>query len=177
MLLRRADSPEELSRLFQLRQTLFNWSSDEFDQIGFSVFAESSDIIDISLRICPLDRVPPRLRKPHVVWWSERVGDEGTSLLSRFTCTKRGQRRLGPFFATCLEMERQQGKRWGIGDCSQGLLPYYRHLGFVPYGQPFNDPIFGFKIPILLPYWDRQHLATCGSPILENARKAPVYHE
>lgn len=138
---------------------------DDWDDLCNSVSISRADNIEISLRISPLERVPHALRREHERWFASRVDPKAISLLSRFTATRSGHRSLEEFFFSCLVREAKEGKRWGLGDCSPHLVPYYVHFGFIPFHLPFEDLDYGLKIPLCLPYWDRLHLEACKSPI------------
>jgi len=175
MRLQLAETDTDRSRLFRYRHHLYGAAPtlkgrdgqlrDELDEIGRSYFVERNGHIEISVRLVALETLPPQLRKSHVRWLAERLEEKTCTMLSRFTCSKWGQRNLDSFFLACLELEHQAGRRWGIGDCTPLLLSYYRRLGFLAYGELFDDPDFGPKQPIILPYWDEEHLQTCGSPL------------
>jgi hypothetical protein len=57
--------------------------------------------------------------------------------------------------------------RVAFSDCSPKLLPLEAKLGFRPYGPPFQDPVFGLKVPILAVGGDLKFLQERRSPMLK----------
>jgi predicted GNAT family N-acyltransferase len=66
---------------------------------------------------------------------------------------------------------RQRGIRIGVLDCSAYLLPIYEGLGFKRYEEPFNDPVYGLKIPLLFLLGDYKGLSKIDSPLAEVAKE------
>ena len=71
------------------------------------------------------------------------------------------------------EDAREAGVRLNYGDCSPHMLPLYEHLGYRRYGAAFNDPHFGYKLPILMLLGDVEGLAAVRSPLGRVALRYP----
>jgi CRP-like cAMP-binding protein/predicted GNAT family N-acyltransferase len=71
------------------------------------------------------------------------------------------------------EDARRDGARLNFADCSPHLLPLYEHLGYRRYTDPFNDPHFGYKLPILMVMGDLACFAASHSPLVRVAREFP----
>lgn len=72
------------------------------------------------------------------------------------------------------EDARRDGIRLNFADCSPHLLPLYEHLGYRRYANPFEDPGFGFKLPLMMLMGDAEGLEAGHSPLARLARKFPV---
>ena len=68
---------------------------------------------------------------------------------------------------------RERGVRFNVGDCSPELLPLYEHMGYRRYAPPFEDPAYGFKVPILMLMGDRELLERVRSPLARVACRYP----
>jgi predicted GNAT family N-acyltransferase len=66
---------------------------------------------------------------------------------------------------------RQRGIRIGFLDCNGYLLPIYEGLGFKRYEEPFNDPVYGLKIPLLFLLGDHKGLSKIASPLADIAKE------
>ncbi|MDR3562514.1 MAG: GNAT family N-acetyltransferase [Negativicutes bacterium] len=75
--------------------------------------------------------------------------------------------------AKCYEMVREHQSQFSFGGCSPYLIPMYEQLGYRRYTEGFQDPGYGFVIPILLLPEDVEHLTAVRSPFLRTARKLP----
>ncbi|MET0981562.1 MAG: GNAT family N-acetyltransferase [Telluria sp.] len=62
---------------------------------------------------------------------------------------------------------RARGVRLAFTDCSPKHLPLYGPIGYTPYGPPFEDPVFGLKVPILTVGGDLKLLQERRSPLLK----------
>jgi hypothetical protein len=69
---------------------------------------------------------------------------------------------------------RHRGARLNLADCSPHLLSLYEHLGYRRYASPFNDPAFGYKLPILMVMGDLEGFERYHSPLARVARELPV---
>ena len=71
------------------------------------------------------------------------------------------------------EEGRRRGLRLAVSDCSPYLLPLEEGLGYRQYAEPFNDPVYGLKLPIMLLLEDLEHLKAVKSPFVEAASHFP----
>jgi hypothetical protein len=69
------------------------------------------------------------------------------------------------------------GARLNFGDCSPHMLPFYEHLGYRRCGAAFNDPHFGYKLPILMLMGDLDYFAQVRSPLTRVAQRYPPDQE
>jgi CRP-like cAMP-binding protein/N-acyl-L-homoserine lactone synthetase len=72
------------------------------------------------------------------------------------------------------EDARAGGVRLNYGDCSPHMLPLYEHLGYRRYGAAFNDPDFGYKLPIVMLLGDLEGFAEVRSPLTRVAERFPA---
>ena len=69
---------------------------------------------------------------------------------------------------------RAAGARLAFADCSPHLLPLYEHLGYRCHADPFEDPGFGYKLPLIMILGDAEGLARAGSPLARLASEYPA---
>jgi CRP-like cAMP-binding protein len=69
------------------------------------------------------------------------------------------------------------GARLNFGDCSPHMLPFYEHLGYRRCGAAFNDPHFGYKLPILMLVGDLDYFTQVRAPLARVARRYPPDQE
>lgn len=72
------------------------------------------------------------------------------------------------------EEARAAGARLNFGDCSPHMLPLYEHLGYRRYGAAFNDPDFGYKLPIVMLLGDVESFERVRSPLTRVAERFPA---
>jgi predicted GNAT family N-acyltransferase len=73
--------------------------------------------------------------------------------------------------ARCYEMVREHHSQFSFGGCSPYLIPMYEQLGYRRFADGFQDPGYGFVIPILLLPEDVVHLTAVRSPFMRVARR------
>ena len=85
----------------------------------------------------------------------------------------RGGRIIYPLMKAVYEYGCDNGLRLNYGDCSPHQLPFYEHLGFQSYERGFNDPAYGYKLPILMLAGDPSGLRQNRSPLARLAEARP----
>ncbi len=65
---------------------------------------------------------------------------------------------------------RSAGIRLNFADCSPYMLPLYEHLGYRRYADPFEDPGFGYKLPLIMLMGDSEGFTRAGSPLAREAQ-------
>lgn len=71
------------------------------------------------------------------------------------------------------EVMRQHNVQFSFGGCNPYLIPMYEHMGYRQFAAGFQDPGYGFVVPVLFLTEDMEHLAAVRSPYLRIARKLP----
>ncbi|WP_425058777.1 hypothetical protein SCACP_34320 [Sporomusa carbonis] len=69
------------------------------------------------------------------------------------------------------EILREHNVQFNFGGCNPYLIPMYEKLGYRRFTAGFQDPGYGFIVPILLLPEDSEHLKAVRSPYLRIARK------
>lgn len=69
------------------------------------------------------------------------------------------------------EYYREHNIQFSFGGCNPYLLPMYEQLGYRRLTSGFQDPGYGFVVPILLMPADIEHLTAIRSPYLRIAKK------
>ncbi|CUH95230.1 hypothetical protein P22_1300 [Propionispora sp. 2/2-37] len=69
------------------------------------------------------------------------------------------------------EYYREHNIQFSFGGCNPYLLPMYEQLGYRRFTSGFQDPGYGFVVPILLMPQDIEHFMTIRSPYLRIAKK------
>ncbi|MBP2656709.1 MAG: Cyclic nucleotide-binding domain protein [Firmicutes bacterium] len=85
-------------------------------------------------------------------------------------------RRTALFFrlmGKCYEVVRNYHVQFSFGGCNPYLLPIYEQFGYRYFFPGFQDPGFGFIVPILLVGEDIEFYNVVRSPFLRIARKHP----
>jgi len=67
----------------------------------------------------------------------------------------------------------KNGIRFGFVQCSPSLVELYERLGYRRYGENIVDPVFGFKVPMVLVLFDQDYLAEIRSPLIRILRNHP----
>ena len=65
------------------------------------------------------------------------------------------------------------GTRVVVADCTRKLLPLYAHCGCFVHGEPFVDPVFGSKVPLISLLRDRELLFSLRSPLFRVIESSP----
>ncbi|HWR06936.1 cyclic nucleotide-binding domain-containing protein [Sporomusa sp.] len=73
--------------------------------------------------------------------------------------------------ARCYEFLREHNIQFNLSGCNPYLLPMYEQLGYQSFAAGFQDPGYGFVVPILLMPEDIEHLIAIRSPYLRIAKK------
>ncbi|MDG1401252.1 MAG: hypothetical protein P8R45_10960, partial [Candidatus Binatia bacterium] len=130
-----------------------------------------------SLRVtCLADLPEPQkiLSRLHMHPALAGFGMDALCTTSRFMLDPRNRngRLIYPLMKVVYDYMRQREIRLNFGDCSPHQLPFYQHLGFRNYERGFDDPAYGYKLPLLMLLGDRQELLRRRTPL---ARAAANY--
>ncbi|QDR79468.1 cyclic nucleotide-binding domain-containing protein [Sporomusa termitida] len=71
----------------------------------------------------------------------------------------------------CYKFLREHNIQFNLSGCNPYLLPMYEQLGYQSFAPGFQDPGYGFVVPILLMPEDIEHLTAIRSPYLRIAKK------
>ncbi len=71
----------------------------------------------------------------------------------------------------CYKFLREHNIHFNLSGCNPYLLPMYEQLGYQSFAPGFQDPGYGFVVPILLMPEDIEHLSAIRSPYLRIAKK------
>ena len=145
---------------------------DEMDKSSHNYVALKDGNVIGSLRICDLQDIPDRAdvdRKYDLQFMLDFFAPDEISHVSRLAVST--QARNTPVMVRLQQFAAREGRarniRVTVADCSPKHLSLYGPIGYTPYGAPFQDPIFGLKIPILLVVSDLKLLQERRSPLLK----------
>lgn len=189
----KADSPELQQAIYRLRYHIYvdelKWTPPNTDHANRLIRDELDELADNyllhidgqaagSLRLLSLGKVPdlePFHKKYALGQVFEHFSPQQIILSGRFMLhpkVRHGKAILG-LMGRGFEDARRAGARLNFADCSPHMLPLYEHLGFRKYADPFNDPDFGYKIPILMLMGDQQSMGRYRSPLARVAEQFP----
>lgn len=161
---------EELGALLSPEQIERGLMTDALDEVAFNyALLDGSDIVG-SLRFVDLHRVVARaelVKKYSLEPIIERFGASGIAISGRLALAARYRSGIAliRLIAKGVEDARSRGIKVGVSDCSPYLLPFEERLGYRRYAEPFNDPVYGLKLPILLLGEGVKYLSSVRSPI------------
>ncbi len=105
----------------------------------------------------------------------DHIGAACLSYVGRLAVDR--SRRGGLCMLKLLERAFEDGRRRGIRatffDCSPYLLSMYESLGAIRSADAFNDPVLGFKLPVVMMLGDVEYFREVGSPYLRIAQQYP----
>lgn len=151
---------------------------DDLDDVSTSFAVFDGDKVVGSLRLTHLPDVadPEQLIEkfdnadavaafgaPAICTTSRFIVDEGV----------RRSRAMLRMMELCYEDAAERGVRLNYGDTSPGLLLFYEHMGYRRYTRPWNDPIYGFKLPIVMVGRDRERFRSVRSPLARVSLRWP----
>ena len=144
--------------------------SDALDAVAINYIACDETGIVGALRVTALARfadVAATMRRYGVVGLAEELTPVALAHAGRFAIerSRRGGDILQKLLVHATHDLVEGGVRAVIFDCSPYLLRSYEALGGVRSGEPFNDPVMGFKLPMVMPLADPAFLASIGSPL------------
>ena len=188
-----ARTAEEKEAIYRFRYHIYvdelKWTPPNADHDNKRLYDTLDEISDCyllntdgepagTLRILHLDRVAdpsPILNKYGMQPAQELFSPADMIISGRFMLHPRLRhgKAILSLMGAAFENARERGARLNIADCSPYLLPLYEHLGFRRYADPFNDPDYGYKIPILMVMGDRDALLRYRSPLARVARRFP----
>ena len=182
---------EELPKLYRFRHSVFfdelgaSLSQDQIDRaymtdaldegaFNYALF-DGAEIVG-SLRFADLHRTAAReelTRKYSLGPILERFGAPGIAIIGRLALAPRVRSgvALTRLITRGLEDARTRGIKVGVSDCSPYLLPFEERLGYRRYAAPFDDPVYGLKLPILLLGEGTAYLSAIRSPIARVAAR------
>jgi hypothetical protein len=154
------------------------WLTDPLDDHAELWVLGDGDRVLGTLRVAYLDDVPD------LAWFVARFSLEpaleafdpaALCATSRFMLDP--ELRLGTailrLMTAPLQSQRAGRVRLNYGDCSPHMLPFYVHMGYRRYAPGFNDPRYGFKLPIVMLMGDRERFARVRSPFARLLRDRP----
>lgn len=188
-----AQTPREISEICQLRYRVY---VEELQIPTPEADHESRSIRDVveksslsfgawkngeaigSLRVTCLSDLPePQkiLSRLHMHPALAAFGIQSICTTSRFMLDPRNRngRLIYPLMKVVYDYLRNRGIRLNFGDCSPHQLPFYQHLGFRNYERGFDDPAYGYKLPLLMLLGDRQELVRRRTPLARAAAHYP----
>ncbi len=155
---------------------------DALDEVSVSYAIWDAGTAVGSLRVSYLDDVPelaPFLEKFHFGPVLDRFGPGAICLTSRFIVDARvrhGTASLRLIEAGFRDVVERHA-RFNFGDCSPHLVPFYEHMGYRRYARSYNDPAYGFKLPIVMVVRDQDWFREVRSPLLRIAAAYPADRE
>lgn len=169
---------QELSALLSPEEIRSGYMSDPLDEVGHNYGLYNSSALVGAIRVVDVGDLPD----PDAMTKRYKL----TRLLPKFAMSEIchvGRLALAPtvrsglalvrLIVPAFEDGRRRGLRLAVSDCSPYLLPLEEGLGYRQYAEPFNDPAYGLKLPILLLLEDIEHFKSVRSPFLEAASRLP----
>jgi predicted GNAT family N-acyltransferase len=181
-----ADSPALLDALFAFRYGVYAGElgcrlsadaqatrrlRDDLDACAYNYAAVCGDEVVGSLRVVDggdLPRVGPFARRYPLREIRKQFVLAEVCMPGRLAIApaQRGSSLMLRLMAAAYTDARRRGARVAVSDCSPHLLPLYKGIGYVPFGRPFEDPSFGFKVPIVWVLGDLARMGAIHSPLL-----------
>lgn len=151
---------------------------DALDDASISYAVFDGDRVVGSLRFTHLPDVPdpePLIRKFDYGDSISAFGASAICMTSRFIVDEpvRRSRAMLRMMEMCYEDGEERGVRLNYGDTSPGLLLFYEHMGYRRYTRPWNDPVFGFKLPLVMLGRDQERFRRVRSPLLRVSLRLP----
>jgi hypothetical protein len=151
---------------------------DSLDDVSTSHVILNGDEVVGSLRVTFLEDVPdvgPFIQKLSMGPAIRRFGVGALVLTSRFIIdpsVRHGTVALR-MMRSGYEQAMARSVRLNFGDCSPNLLPFYEHMGYRNYASAFNDPAYGFKLPMVMLLRDHEQFTAAGSVLSSLVRDYP----
>lgn len=185
------DTPDLQDRLFEFRHRIWGGElgadvpvgapdrmREPVDDVAINYAAIDAGAIVGSLRVTDFHLIAdpaPMVERYNVAALVAHVGPEALSHVGRLAVDR--SRRSGLCILKLLERAFEDGRRRGIRatffDCSPYLLSMYEALGAIRCGEAFNDPVLGFKLPVVMILGDVDYFREVGSPYLRIAQQFP----
>jgi N-acyl amino acid synthase FeeM len=149
---------------------------DALDDASTSYAVFDGERVVGSLRMTHLPDVSdpePLVRKFRYGDAISEFGASAICMTSRFIVdeqVRRGRAMLR-MMELCYEDGAELGVRLNYGDTSPGLLLFYEHMGYRRYTRPWNDEVYGFKLPIVMLGRDQEWFRRARSPLLRVSRR------
>ena len=165
---------DEVKALFPKAVLASKELRDEFDEVAYQYVAMENDKVIGCARAFDLADVPRsepllsryQLDRAMTQFPSNEIAFTGRLLVAS---GYRASRTAVKLMSRATADGRRRGVRIAFLDCSPRLLPFYEAFGFRRYGKPFNDPIYGFKIPLVFLVKDKVTLKACHSPLADGS--------
>jgi hypothetical protein len=145
---------------------------DKMDESARNYVAVKDGDVIGSLRTCDLVDIPDRAyidHKYNLPLILEFFAPDEVTYVSRMAVGV--QARHTPVMVRLQQYAVQEARarnvRVAFTDCSPKHLSLYGQIGYTPYGPPFQDPVFGLKVPILTVGGDLKLLQERRSPLLK----------
>lgn len=188
-----AETKREVAKVCELRYRIYveelhiptpeadhewRWLRDPLEEHSISFAAWQDDRAIGSLRLTLLSDLPdpqPLLTRLSMHPALGSFGSEAICTTSRFMLDPklRNGRVIYPLMKAVFEYARDRGVRLNYGDCSPDQLPFYEHLGFRSYERGFDDPAYGYKLPLIMMMGDNAEFAKRRTPLARVAAGYP----
>jgi CRP-like cAMP-binding protein len=184
------ESPSQREQIYRFRYRVYveelamtsdadherKWLRDDLDEQSVSYAVMDDGEVKGSLRVTYLEDLPDPSSIVEKFDMEPAVEAFGTSAIcttSRFILDQelRHGTIIYRLMLTAFLDARERNARLNFGDCSPHLLPFYEHLGYRRYTPGFNDTAYGFKLPILMLFGDREYFERVRSPLRRPAKQ------
>jgi len=191
-----AVTPREISKVCELRYRIYveelqiptpeadhewRWLRDPADEESLSFAAWKDGEAIGSLRItCLADLQDPQKILSRLCMHPALAafGIDSICTTSRFMLDPRlrNGRVIYPLMKAVYDHAWARGVRLNYGDCSPHHLPFYQHMGFRNYDRGFNDPAYGYKLPLLMLMGDSTEFRRRRTPLARVSANYPEDH-
>lgn len=157
----------EQSKLYPDADHVTRMLCDEIDALSIHILCRSSDgELGAALRLTPMDVVRKFSLFPDLLRRCD--GLKANVVLSRLVrgSSRCGARSIRPIFKFTYEFCLRHAWPVGILHTSPRLLPLFLRYGWREAGIPFQDPVSGVQVPLMLDALDVEHLQAVSSPYL-----------
>jgi CRP-like cAMP-binding protein len=175
----------ELGALLSKEEIKRGYISDPLDKQSYNYGLCDGDTIVGSIRVVDLGRLTSTVdyeKKYRLEPLIDKFGLKSLCHVGRLALksTHRSGTALARLILKSYEDGLRRGLKTALSDCSPYLLPLYEKLGYRQYAEPFNDPIYGLKVPIMLFPADFAYVSRIRSPVAKIAAEFsadPSQHE
>ena len=188
------DTPELRQKLYVFRHQI--WAIELGAAVAGDAVSQMFDAVDLSatnyaaleenlvigsLRVTDLrllENADAIVERYHLQALREQIGIDAIAHVGRLAVDRsaRGGMCLFALLERAMRDANARGIRASCFDCSPYLLRTYEALGAVRTGPAFDDPILGFKIPLVIINADHAYFRSLGSPfarLLDDSQHAP----
>ncbi len=177
------DTPDLRRELYAFRHRI--WATELGAHVPGDAVSQMFDTVDLaatnyaaleesriigSFRVTDLrlfENADAIVERYHLQTLSEQIGIDAIAHVGRLAVDRNARGGLCLF--TLLERSMREASARGMRaycfDCSPYLLRTYEALGAVRTGAAFDDPVLGFKIPLVIINADQAYFSSIGSPL------------